>query len=90
MKSAKCKITSHNNHQITIDDRRIALASVALERLGSPLKVCIYKVLIESIATKDNQQRPCPLKCSLDIVFEMRCLRSILGVTQRESLSNEY
>lgn len=81
--------------------RRIALASSAFGRLkhtiwsnnsiGQQLKVRLYKSLILPIATYAAETWTLKSKDTKQLeVFEMRCLRAILGVTRRQRLSNTY
>jgi len=80
--------------------RRIALASVAFGRLREaiwkkktisiPIKVRLYKALIEPIATYAAETWTLRAEDTRMLeVFEMRCLRAILGVTRRDRLSND-
>jgi hypothetical protein len=81
--------------------RRIALASAAFGRLreaiwkkkaiSNPLKIRLYKALIEPIATYAAETWTLKAEDSRKLeVFEMRCLRAILGVTRRDRLRNHH
>ncbi len=81
--------------------RRIGLASTAFGRLreaiwknrsiSNPLKVRLYNALIVPIATYASETWTLRADDIRKLeVFEMRCLRAILGVTRRDRLSNEH
>ena len=81
--------------------RRMGLTSTAFDRLSdaiwkkmsinNALKIRLYNALIVPKATYASETwilrsgKTCRLE-----VFEMRCLRAILGVTRRERLRNEH
>lgn len=82
-------------------NRRIALASSAFGRLrrtvwtrrdiSRKLKIRLYKSLILPIAIYAGETWTLKAEDARRLeVFEMRCLRAILGVTRRERLTNEY
>ena len=81
--------------------RRIALASAAFGRLkeaiwkrrtiSKPLKVRLNNALILPIAMYAAETWTLKAENTRRLeVFEMRCLRAILGVTRRDRLRNEF
>ena len=81
--------------------RRIGLASTAFGRLReaiwkkksicNALKIRLYNALIVPIATYASETWTLRSSETRRLeVFEMRCLRAILGVTRRERLRNEH